>query len=136
MDEYQDLGTALHEMVLQLCFGAGIRVFAVGDPDQSIYRFNGAKPELLRELSTRDDVKTITPDAIGFGKNQLPFLGITIEPILYLCLSRCFTISFPVFKETSCSDEGPPIKTIIRFLAPVSAMIRRTVQRHFSSQPR
>lgn len=59
VDEYQDLGVALHELVLELCFRAGIRLFAVGDPDQSIYRFTGADPRLLQELTRRDDVKTI-----------------------------------------------------------------------------
>ncbi|MFZ0870584.1 MAG: ATP-dependent helicase [Rhodanobacter sp.] len=59
VDEYQDLGLALHRMVMGLCFGAGIRLFAVGDADQSIYGFNGARPELLRRLSDRDDVETV-----------------------------------------------------------------------------
>jgi len=31
VDEYQDLGSALHRMVLGLCFSTGIRLFAVGD---------------------------------------------------------------------------------------------------------
>jgi DNA helicase-2/ATP-dependent DNA helicase PcrA len=44
VDEYQDLGHALHELVLLLCFEGGIRLFAVGDADQSIYAFNGANP--------------------------------------------------------------------------------------------
>ncbi|MER8992756.1 ATP-dependent helicase [Mesorhizobium sp. M0678] len=56
VDEYQDLGHALHELVLLLCFGAGIRLFAVGDADQSMYGFQGAAPELLKSLSERDDV--------------------------------------------------------------------------------
>ncbi|ASR10754.1 DNA helicase UvrD (plasmid) [Rhizobium leguminosarum bv. viciae] len=60
VDEYQDLGTALHQMVLGLCFRTGIRLIAVGDPDQSIYGFIGARPELLRRLSERDDVETVT----------------------------------------------------------------------------
>lgn len=59
VDEYQDLGHALHELVLSLCFDAGIRLFAVGDVDQSIYGFNGANPELLQSLTERDDVRTI-----------------------------------------------------------------------------
>lgn len=58
IDEYQDLGTALHEIVLEL-MAAGVRVIAVGDPDQSIYDFSGARPELLRELSERADTETI-----------------------------------------------------------------------------
>lgn len=59
VDEYQDLGRALHVMVMGLCFSAGMRLFAVGDLDQSIYGFTGANPELLRKLSERDDVETV-----------------------------------------------------------------------------
>lgn len=59
VDEYQDLGHALHELVLLLCFQGGIRLFAVGDADQSIYGFTGANPELLQSLTARGDVTTI-----------------------------------------------------------------------------
>lgn len=59
VDEYQDLGHALHELVLLLCFEGGIRLFAVGDADQSIYGFTGANPELLNGLTSRDNVSTI-----------------------------------------------------------------------------
>lgn len=51
IDEYQDLGVPLHKLVAQLMTNTGVRLFAVGDPDQSIYGFNGAQPHLLRELS-------------------------------------------------------------------------------------
>jgi DNA helicase II / ATP-dependent DNA helicase PcrA len=60
VDEYQDLGTALHRMVLSLCFSAGIRLLAVGDQDQSIYGFTGACPELLAELSHFGAVQAVT----------------------------------------------------------------------------
>ncbi len=59
VDEYQDLGRALHELVLKLCFDADIRLFAVGDPDQSIYGFTGANPELLIGLTKRTGVRAI-----------------------------------------------------------------------------
>jgi superfamily I DNA/RNA helicase len=59
VDEYQDLGSALHRMVMSLCFGAGIRLFAVGDVDQSIYGFTGADPTLLEQLFERADVETV-----------------------------------------------------------------------------
>ncbi|MGF6507832.1 UvrD-helicase domain-containing protein [Paraburkholderia sp. 32] len=59
VDEYQDLGRALHRMVLGLCFCAGMRLFAVGDVDQSIYGFTGAHPDLLESLSEREDVETV-----------------------------------------------------------------------------
>lgn len=59
VDEYQDLGLPLHRMVLTLMERAGVRVIAVGDPDQSIYGFTGARPELLRELAARPGVQTV-----------------------------------------------------------------------------
>ncbi len=59
VDEYQDLGRALHRMVMGLCFSTGMRLFAVGDVDQSIYGFTGAQPELLQMLSERDDVEAV-----------------------------------------------------------------------------
>lgn len=58
IDEYQDLGLPLHYIVLNI-LKKGIRIFAVGDPDQSIYGFAGAKPELLIELSKLEDMETV-----------------------------------------------------------------------------
>lgn len=43
VDEYQDLGLPLHRIVTALCFKSGVRLLAVGDPDQSIYGFTGAR---------------------------------------------------------------------------------------------
>jgi len=59
VDEYQDLGKALHEMVLELVFNAGIKLYAVGDTNQSIYGFNGGYPDFLIELAKDDNIKTI-----------------------------------------------------------------------------
>lgn len=59
IDEYQDLGKALHEMVLELVFNAGIKLYAVGDTNQSIYGFNGGYPDFLIELTSYDGINTI-----------------------------------------------------------------------------
>ena len=59
VDEYQDLGVPLHRIVRSLCFRAGSRLFAVGDPDQSIYGFTGARPELLRQLADSPRVDSV-----------------------------------------------------------------------------
>ena len=59
VDEYQDLGHALHQLVVKLCLESGIRLFAVGDVDQSIYGFTGAEPSLLVSLTERRDVTTL-----------------------------------------------------------------------------
>lgn len=59
VDEYQDLGVALHRIVKRLAFDGGVRLFAVGDADQSIYGFTGADGALLTELTNRDDVQCV-----------------------------------------------------------------------------
>lgn len=59
VDEYQDLGGPLHLIVTMLADLAGVKVFAVGDPDQTVYDFTGASPRYLSELGNRSDVKSI-----------------------------------------------------------------------------
>jgi DNA helicase II / ATP-dependent DNA helicase PcrA len=61
VDEYQDLGLTLHRLVMSLCFSAGntCRLFTVGDPDQSIYSFTGAQPELLEQLAEDERVEKV-----------------------------------------------------------------------------
>jgi DNA helicase-2/ATP-dependent DNA helicase PcrA len=59
VDEYQDLGVPLHRIVKRLAFDGGVRLFAVGDADQSVYGFDGADSELLLELAEREDVETV-----------------------------------------------------------------------------
>ena len=59
VDEYQDLGGPLHKIVTSLVDLAKVNVFAVGDPDQTIYDFTGAKPKYLNELGEREDFEEI-----------------------------------------------------------------------------
>ena len=59
IDEYQDLGRPLHEIVLSLLDKSNIKIFAVGDADQSIYDFQGAAPDYLNELSQKNGIKSI-----------------------------------------------------------------------------
>ncbi|NOU83903.1 AAA family ATPase [Paenibacillus sp. LMG 31459] len=59
VDEYQDLGKPLHEMILSLFNRTSINFFVVGDPDQSIYGFNGAMPDYLKELGNKPEFSTI-----------------------------------------------------------------------------
>uniref|UniRef100_UPI003B3BE664 UvrD-helicase domain-containing protein n=1 Tax=Pseudactinotalea sp. TaxID=1926260 RepID=UPI003B3BE664 len=59
VDEYQDLGGVLHELVLALRDLAGITVFAVGDTDQSVYGFTGADAKYLTQLADREDFRDV-----------------------------------------------------------------------------
>lgn len=81
VDEYQDLGKALHEMVLELVFNADIKLFAVGDMNQSIYGFNGGYPDFLMELMNRDDIHSVLL-ANNYRSNQHIIVASleTLEP--------------------------------------------------------
>ncbi|WP_373893829.1 ATP-dependent helicase [Virgibacillus sp. CBA3643] len=59
IDEYQDLGKPLHEMILTLFSKTNIKLFVVGDPDQSIYGFQGGNPEYLLELYRNPNILPI-----------------------------------------------------------------------------
>jgi DNA helicase-2/ATP-dependent DNA helicase PcrA len=50
VDEYQDLGLALHRIVKALTVQTGVKLFAIGDPNQCIYDFTGASPNYFLEL--------------------------------------------------------------------------------------
>lgn len=59
VDEYQDLGGPLDRLVTSLVDAVGMRVYAVGDPDQTVYDFTGANPRYLQELAERQDFQTL-----------------------------------------------------------------------------
>lgn len=69
VDEYQDLGGVLHELVVALVDQAGISVFAVGDADQSVFGFTGADPRYLNSLQRRDDFADL-PLSINYRSGQ------------------------------------------------------------------
>jgi DNA helicase-2/ATP-dependent DNA helicase PcrA len=61
VDEYQDLAPGLDRIVrgIALRSDTDSKLFAVGDPDQAIYAFSGAHPELLRRLADEPDVHAV-----------------------------------------------------------------------------
>lgn len=61
VDEYQDLSPGLHRLVNVLCLTdeSVVQLFAVGDPDQAILGFMGARPELLSELAGSDRIHVV-----------------------------------------------------------------------------
>lgn len=61
VDEYQDLAPDLDRIVraLTLRENSQTRLFAVGDPDQSIYEFTGARPSLLTQLAAEPRVSQV-----------------------------------------------------------------------------
>jgi len=64
VDEFQDTNTAQYELIKLLAAGSH-NLFAVGDPDQSIYRFRGADPRNVQRF--RQDYSDAT--LIRLGQN-------------------------------------------------------------------
>jgi len=59
VDEYQDLGYPLYRIVIELIEKTSINLFAIGDPDQSIFDFAGTDPKFLNALAKRPDVQPV-----------------------------------------------------------------------------
>ncbi|HUR02868.1 MAG TPA: ATP-dependent helicase [Nonomuraea sp.] len=61
VDEYQDLTPGLDRLVRALCFGpeSAVELLAVGDPEQAIFSWKGARPELLDELAGVPEVTCV-----------------------------------------------------------------------------
>jgi superfamily I DNA/RNA helicase len=58
VDEFQDLNKVQFEIVKSI-IEFGSKIFAVGDPQQSIYGFRGASPEYFNELKSIENYKII-----------------------------------------------------------------------------
>ncbi|MFB8280487.1 ATP-dependent helicase [Nocardia colli] len=54
IDEYQDLGPVLHELVLIMHATVRTGIIAFGDPDQTTMAFAGADPRFLRNLAATE----------------------------------------------------------------------------------
>ena len=67
IDEFQDINKIQFDIVKMLAAPEN-NLFVVGDDDQSIYRFRGARPELM--LHFKDDLSGGRADFTGY---QLPF---------------------------------------------------------------
>ncbi len=62
IDEFQDINKIQFDVIKLLAGDAG-NLFAVGDDDQSIYRFRGAKPEIMLKFrESFPDTKTVLLD--------------------------------------------------------------------------
>jgi DNA helicase-2/ATP-dependent DNA helicase PcrA len=58
LDEVQDTGWFLGRAVLRILTDQRINALIVGDPDQAIYEFNGASPEIFDEIGELNGIGT------------------------------------------------------------------------------
>ncbi|MCB8919250.1 MAG: ATP-dependent helicase [Ardenticatenaceae bacterium] len=76
VDEYQDLGYPLFRIITEMLDKTPINLFAIGDPDQSIYGYMGTDPKYLRDLANRADVP---------GYVELDFNYRSTKNIIQIC---------------------------------------------------
>jgi len=61
IDEFQDINAAQYRLIKAMTMDGACELFAIGDPDQSIYGFRGSDTRYITELkSDYPDLKTIT----------------------------------------------------------------------------
>jgi len=102
VDEFQDICYAQYQCV-RLLAGPGGNLFIVGDDDQSIYRFRGARPEFL--LRFPDDFP-------GTARAVLDMNYRSTEPVISLCnavISRNKTRYSKVMTGTNAKGPEPAV---------------------------
>lgn len=93
IDEYQDLGGGLHHLAKLLIHKVGMKLLAVGDPNQLIFEFNGSDKRYLEELTSpasglqfqvlqteicyRFGTKLIAASGGALGRHDLPYIPDT-----------------------------------------------------------
>lgn len=94
VDEYQDLGPALHVLVQALRGSGEIKVFAVGDPDQTIMQFTGADSDYIESL-----------EKDGYHPVILPF-NYRCAPNIVRAAAGALTVERDYEPDPERSDEG------------------------------
>lgn len=87
IDEFQDINQVQYE-VIRLLAGRTQNLFLVGDDDQSVYRFRGAKPEIM--LHVKEDFPTLETVTLGINYRCPPEI---VEPAGRLIAHN--TVRFP-----------------------------------------
>lgn len=92
IDEAQDLNFFQHKLLFQLKEKTNINIILFGDPNQSIYRFRGARPEYFNSLSK-----------IGYCLKNIT-VSVRCHPSILYFANKIFDSSIPVtFSESHVS---------------------------------
>ena len=88
IDEAQDLNYFQHILINELKNNTNINIVMVGDPNQSIYQFRGARPELFKKLENQ-----------GYCKYNID-VSVRCHPSIMFCANKIFNSSLKRdFKE-------------------------------------
>lgn len=117
IDEFQDINRVQYEIVKMLA-GEKKNLFIVGDDDQSIYRFRGAKPEIM----------------LGFEKD-FPLTKRYILKVNYRCsqeivnsAERLIHYNHKRFEKNMLSYRGPKVPVVYKQFENAAAECKDVVQ--------
>jgi len=102
IDEAQDLNNAQYQLILALTNGNFKNVMVVGDPNQSIFHFNGSSPEYMDKQFVQD----FNPKVIELKENYRSSLAIlkAAEKIIPDAETITGTVKQGVFEINSLED--------------------------------
>lgn len=132
VDEFQDIDACQYAVVMMLA-GEKRNLFVVGDDDQAIYGFRGARPELMIDLSDQfPDLRTIVlkdnfrcpknivdaaNNAIAANGKRIPktFVGAkdSVEPVFKSVLSKHEAAKFVVDEISALALSGEKLSEIV-----------------------
>lgn len=117
IDEGQDLNRAQYYLLKSLCGDKIKNIMIVGDPNQSIYGFNGSTPKYMQTLFVEDfNAQKITLDENYRCSKQVidvanKLMTLNIEAVNYVIEGH-----FEVYKASSEKDEAKYVVEKIKYL--------------------
>lgn len=112
VDEAQDLNFAQYQFLLALVNGEFTNVMMVGDPNQSIYHFNGSSPDYMNKYFVRD----FDPIVIELNENYRSSKSVleAAKKIMPDAEDIAHTVKEGVFEIHSFADEENEAEWVVK----------------------
>lgn len=103
VDEAQDLNNAQYQLLLALADGEFNNIIMVGDPNQSIYHFNGSSPDYMDKQFVRD----FNPEIVELNENYRSSKAVLSAAIKVIPEAEYIaeTVKEGIFEINSLEDE-------------------------------
>ena len=111
IDEAQDLNNAQYQLLLALTGNKFDNVMMVGDPNQSIFHFNGSSPEYMDKLFVED----FNPEIIELQENYRSSQAVlsATKKVFPNAKDILYTVKKGIFELQALEDEEKEAKWII-----------------------
>jgi DNA helicase-2/ATP-dependent DNA helicase PcrA len=116
IDEAQDLTAAHYKLIKSLCGIAFKNIMMVGDPNQSIYGFNGANPKYMSQFSKDFDARIITLTQNYRSSNKILLAAQSLFPSSKIKEDSLITGSIKFIEENNEETEALEVFNYIKQL--------------------